>query len=69
MTSMSSRCERRNARPSAVLLEALASTTWEAPKNPSSSSQSSIRNEVVNSGRRIADSFSRSLGATSWYWL
>ena len=46
-----------------------ARTTRVAPKNASSSSQSSMRNDVVNSGRRMAVSDSRSVRATRWYWL
>jgi hypothetical protein len=42
------------------LLDALARTIEVAPKNASSASQSSMRNDVVNSGRRIAVSRSRS---------
>ena len=48
----------QNASPYAVLLDALATSTVDAPKKALSARKSSIRNEVMKSGRSSAISAS-----------
>jgi hypothetical protein len=48
------RRSRQKPRPYAVLLDALETSTVSAPKNALSARKSSIRNEVMKSGRSSA---------------